>query len=265
MDGWAQAGDALFIPEGWWHQVSSAPATIAVNFWWASPFTRSLGGPMDAYYLRRAFQSLTEHARCALIAAVRPLDSLAPPSSSSRGVSSNGASGTEASEVRMSCTSGVNVEVGSPLQGLAVLKAAVQRSVGSMAGHPRAADDKQVVCELQRAECEAAERQRRGAEDSVGAGSGVEEHPRKRPRTAHLQLLPNEKLAFELLCSPPESNDLGVLLHHAQAIMSPLAATRVVNAVVLGQVRLRLIHWDCTACKRVRWSLCNRFRCGVSW
>ena len=28
------AGDALFIPEGWWHSVTSERHTIAVNFWW---------------------------------------------------------------------------------------------------------------------------------------------------------------------------------------------------------------------------------------
>jgi hypothetical protein len=28
------AGDALFIPEGWWHTVTSAPGTVAVNVWW---------------------------------------------------------------------------------------------------------------------------------------------------------------------------------------------------------------------------------------
>lgn len=27
-------GDALYIPEGWWHQVDSEPGTLAVNFWW---------------------------------------------------------------------------------------------------------------------------------------------------------------------------------------------------------------------------------------
>ncbi|KAL3827993.1 hypothetical protein ACJIZ3_016795 [Penstemon smallii] len=31
-----QAGDALFIPEGWFHQVDSESVTIAVNFWWRS-------------------------------------------------------------------------------------------------------------------------------------------------------------------------------------------------------------------------------------
>ena len=29
-----RAGDALFIPEGWWHSVRSAPRTLAFNFWW---------------------------------------------------------------------------------------------------------------------------------------------------------------------------------------------------------------------------------------
>ncbi|KAG7394631.1 hypothetical protein PHYBOEH_004941 [Phytophthora boehmeriae] len=28
------AGDALLIPEGWWHQVDSDAFTIAVNYWW---------------------------------------------------------------------------------------------------------------------------------------------------------------------------------------------------------------------------------------
>ena len=31
-----QPGDALFIPEGWWHAVRSAPASAAVNLWWRS-------------------------------------------------------------------------------------------------------------------------------------------------------------------------------------------------------------------------------------
>ena len=29
--------NALIIPEGWWHQVSSDPGTIAVNFWVQNP------------------------------------------------------------------------------------------------------------------------------------------------------------------------------------------------------------------------------------
>jgi hypothetical protein len=30
------AGDALFIPEGWWHQVQSDPCSMAVNFWFSA-------------------------------------------------------------------------------------------------------------------------------------------------------------------------------------------------------------------------------------
>jgi hypothetical protein len=30
-----EAGDVLFIPEGWWHQVDSAFRTVALNYWFA--------------------------------------------------------------------------------------------------------------------------------------------------------------------------------------------------------------------------------------
>jgi hypothetical protein len=75
-----RAGDALFLPEGWWHQVDSDGTTIAVNFWcgrpaacrpvnhgpdrnwpvcrWDSEFTERLDGVMDAYFARRACESL---------------------------------------------------------------------------------------------------------------------------------------------------------------------------------------------------------------
>lgn len=26
-------GEGLFIPEGWWHQITSSPGTVAVNVW----------------------------------------------------------------------------------------------------------------------------------------------------------------------------------------------------------------------------------------
>ena len=32
-----EAGDALFIPEGWWHEVRSDAGTVALNFWFAGP------------------------------------------------------------------------------------------------------------------------------------------------------------------------------------------------------------------------------------
>ena len=51
-------GDALYIPEGWWHQVTSAPHTVAVNFWWESSFTMNLGGQLDSYYARKTMESL---------------------------------------------------------------------------------------------------------------------------------------------------------------------------------------------------------------
>ncbi|KAK1271661.1 hypothetical protein QJS04_geneDACA007493 [Acorus gramineus] len=52
------AGDALFIPEGWFHQVDSDDLTIAVNFWWPSDIMSSMSEHMDAYYLRRILNRL---------------------------------------------------------------------------------------------------------------------------------------------------------------------------------------------------------------
>ncbi|KAJ1385542.1 JmjC domain [Sesbania bispinosa] len=48
-----EAGDALFIPEGWFHQVDSDDLTIAINFWWRSNIMSCMLEHMDAYYLRR--------------------------------------------------------------------------------------------------------------------------------------------------------------------------------------------------------------------
>jgi hypothetical protein len=33
-----EEGEALFIPEGWWHQVCSGSCTYAINYWFPSPF-----------------------------------------------------------------------------------------------------------------------------------------------------------------------------------------------------------------------------------
>ena len=71
-----QAGDAIFIPEGWWHQIDSAAGTIAVNIWWRSTFCRLLGSHMDSYYLRRALQSLTDAQKARLL--TRPQAMAAP-------------------------------------------------------------------------------------------------------------------------------------------------------------------------------------------
>ncbi|KAK4799454.1 hypothetical protein SAY86_024819 [Trapa natans] len=54
------AGDVLFIPEGWFHQVDSAELTIAVNFWWQSEIILSMVEHMDAYYLRRILRRLID-------------------------------------------------------------------------------------------------------------------------------------------------------------------------------------------------------------
>ncbi|KAM7253931.1 hypothetical protein ACFE04_031613 [Oxalis oulophora] len=53
-------GDALFLPEGWFHQVDSDDLTIAVNFWWRSNIMAALSEHMDAYYLRRILRRLTD-------------------------------------------------------------------------------------------------------------------------------------------------------------------------------------------------------------
>ncbi|XP_065630690.1 lysine-specific demethylase JMJ31 [Quercus suber] len=54
------AGDAVFIPEGWFHQVDSDDLTIAINFWWRSNMMSSMEEHMDAYYLRRILKRLTD-------------------------------------------------------------------------------------------------------------------------------------------------------------------------------------------------------------
>ncbi|KAL4572017.1 hypothetical protein LXL04_018785 [Taraxacum kok-saghyz] len=54
------SGDALFIPEGWFHQVDSESLTIAVNFWWRSEIMCGMSEHMDSYYLRRILKRLTD-------------------------------------------------------------------------------------------------------------------------------------------------------------------------------------------------------------
>ncbi|KAG8078110.1 hypothetical protein GUJ93_ZPchr0007g6112 [Zizania palustris] len=53
-------GDALFIPEGWYHQVDSDDLTIAINFWWKSRIMYEMFEHMDAYYLRRILSRLVD-------------------------------------------------------------------------------------------------------------------------------------------------------------------------------------------------------------
>uniref|UniRef100_A0A7N2KK64 JmjC domain-containing protein n=1 Tax=Quercus lobata TaxID=97700 RepID=A0A7N2KK64_QUELO len=51
------AGDVLFIPEGWFHQVDSDDMTIAINFWWRSNMMSFMEEHMDAYYLHKILKS----------------------------------------------------------------------------------------------------------------------------------------------------------------------------------------------------------------
>jgi hypothetical protein len=56
-----EAGDALFIPEGWWHLVKSCECSLAVNFWFLSTLQPILEQEdMLPYILRAAGLSLTE-------------------------------------------------------------------------------------------------------------------------------------------------------------------------------------------------------------
>ena len=52
-----QAGDVLFIPEGFWHQVDSSAGAIAVNFWFESQTScRVLDPSLSHFYLTRLLQ-----------------------------------------------------------------------------------------------------------------------------------------------------------------------------------------------------------------
>lgn len=64
------AGDALFIPEGWFHQVDSNALTIAVNFWWPSKIMLAMESHMDAYYLRRITSRLVDSEKEKMLKAV---------------------------------------------------------------------------------------------------------------------------------------------------------------------------------------------------
>ncbi|KAF7818365.1 jmjC domain-containing protein C isoform X1 [Senna tora] len=54
------AGDALFIPEGWFHQIDSDDLTIAINIWWRSNLMSCMLEHMDSYYLRRILRRLID-------------------------------------------------------------------------------------------------------------------------------------------------------------------------------------------------------------
>ena len=65
-------GDAVFIPEGWLHQVRSHEETgwgdvripgTAINIWWSAPLSVEIGKPKQTYVLRRIAQNLAEKTR----------------------------------------------------------------------------------------------------------------------------------------------------------------------------------------------------------
>eukprot|EP01039_Chlorochromonas_danica_P006417 gene6417-7075_t len=57
------AGDALFIPDGWWHMVYSSACCCAMNYWFLSPLGNLLSSAsnISAYLIRRAANDLTAH------------------------------------------------------------------------------------------------------------------------------------------------------------------------------------------------------------
>jgi len=63
------AGDALFIPEGWWHQVRSEKCTMALNYWFCSSAGLLLSGTgatdMSSYLLRAAMHRVVNAQRSA--------------------------------------------------------------------------------------------------------------------------------------------------------------------------------------------------------
>lgn len=75
------AGDVLFLPEGWWHQVDSAAHTVALNYWWAGFVETVLeaGGEeeegdadhMLQFYLRATLQRAVEKERGRMLAEAR--------------------------------------------------------------------------------------------------------------------------------------------------------------------------------------------------
>ncbi|CAN6462922.1 unnamed protein product [Victoria cruziana] len=54
------AGDALFIPEGWFHQVDTDDLTIAINFWWQSDIMSTMVEHMDPFYFRIILRRLMD-------------------------------------------------------------------------------------------------------------------------------------------------------------------------------------------------------------
>ncbi|PKA65903.1 F-box protein [Apostasia shenzhenica] len=65
------SGDALFIPEGWFHQVDSDDLSMAVNFWWKSQVMSGMLEHMDAYFLRRILNRLVDKEMNNMLARIK--------------------------------------------------------------------------------------------------------------------------------------------------------------------------------------------------
>lgn len=65
-------GDALFIPEGWWHQVDASDVALAINIWWASVTSVSFGSHMDSYFARRIISSLVDAEKKHMLENIAP-------------------------------------------------------------------------------------------------------------------------------------------------------------------------------------------------
>lgn len=71
--------DALFIPEGWWHQVDSDPYTIAANYWWEGTRVQLTKDPgMTAYYARVMMEELIEQQTDTFIEDLRSASQASP-------------------------------------------------------------------------------------------------------------------------------------------------------------------------------------------
>ncbi|KAL4152091.1 hypothetical protein PRNP1_009026 [Phytophthora ramorum] len=66
------AGDAVLIPEGWWHQVDSDEFTVAVNYWWNGVRDQLVENPrMAPYYGRVMLEELVKQQCESRLSAVR--------------------------------------------------------------------------------------------------------------------------------------------------------------------------------------------------
>ena len=133
-----QAGDALFIPEGWWHQVDSDQTTIAVNFWWQSAFTKGLQqqAHMQQYYLRRTLDGLLDTERSSALSSVQPhpavqalqaaVDVMVSSHQECDGMTTSDSSGTSSSSTKRSSSAATGA--GSPVAAAAAAAEPVAQS-----------------------------------------------------------------------------------------------------------------------------------------